>query len=279
MSEVPEVVRVLSIQSTVVHGYVGNKAAVFPMQLHGFDVDPLNTVQLSNHTGYKHFSGQRMTGDDCNELLKGLYANQLFQGYKYVISGYMGSVSFLGVIVEAIQKLIQADPSIVYGKVLPVDLNDVETLLVSVVCDPVMGDGGKLYVPNEFVSVYREKFLPLATVLLPNQTELELLTESKVQTVDDVVSACSKLHKQGPRIVIVTSFSVQEQPQDEILVLTSELTSEHQLCFMFKVKKFPGYYSGTGDLFASLFLSWYHKTQSVEKSVQNTYVHHLHSFH
>mmetsp|Transcript_19849 Transcript_19849/g.21943 ORF Transcript_19849/g.21943 Transcript_19849/m.21943 type:complete len:146 (-) Transcript_19849:117-554(-) len=70
--------RVLSIQSHVVYGYVGNKAAVFPLQLLGFDVDSVNSVHFSCHTGYKFFPhGEIMNGDQLRTILQGLESNGL----------------------------------------------------------------------------------------------------------------------------------------------------------------------------------------------------------
>ncbi len=106
--------RVLSIQSTVVHGYVGNKAAMFPLQLHGLDVDPLNSVQLSNHTGYKYCTGQKFDGAQCREIMQGLKKNGLMK-YQYVLSGYMGSLSFLEAVVEQIEELKRDNPDLFYG--------------------------------------------------------------------------------------------------------------------------------------------------------------------
>ncbi len=97
-------VRVLSVQSSVVHGYVGNKAAVFPMQLLGIEVDPLNSVQLSNHTGYKYCKGQRFNGEQCRDIVQGLECNQLVQ-YEYVLTGYMGALSFLEEVAKVIERV------------------------------------------------------------------------------------------------------------------------------------------------------------------------------
>ncbi|XXG83784.1 hypothetical protein AAC387_Pa10g1462 [Persea americana] len=130
--------RVLSIQSHTVQGYVGNKSAVFPLQLLGYDVDPINSVQFSNHTGYPTFKGQVLNGQQLWDLIEGLEANNLLY-YTHLLTGYIGSVSFLNTVLQVVEKLRSINPELTY------------------VCDPVMGDEGKLYVPSELVSVYREK--------------------------------------------------------------------------------------------------------------------------
>ncbi|KAJ1550397.1 hypothetical protein HK405_000710, partial [Cladochytrium tenue] len=165
--------RVLSIQSHVVHGYVGNKAATFPLQLLGFDVDPLNAVQFSNHTGYRHFSGERLEGPQIKKLLDGLEANGMLGEYTHILTGrshqarlnpftsanrYLGRASSLEVIAEFVKRLRAVNPKVVF------------------VLDTVMGDEGALYVPAELVPLYRDTLLPLADVVTPNAFEAEQLT-------------------------------------------------------------------------------------------------------
>lgn len=129
--------RVLSIQSHVVQGYVGNKSAVFPLQLLGMDVDVINSVHFSNHTGYAHFSGRhlRLSGDDVHDLLDGLEHNGLLRdAHTHLLTGYVGSTALLEALVRVHARLraAQSHPErFVY------------------VCDPVLGDLGKLYVPME----------------------------------------------------------------------------------------------------------------------------------
>ncbi|KAG8384152.1 hypothetical protein BUALT_Bualt04G0088500 [Buddleja alternifolia] len=180
--------RVLSIQSHTVQGYVGNKSAVFPLQLLGFDVDPINSVQFSNHTGkllislhsnslrpetrweviwYPTFKGQVLNGDQLWDLIEGLEANNLLY-YTHLLTGYIGSVSFLNTVLKVVDKLRSINPGLTY------------------VCDPVLGDEGKLYVPQELVSVYREKVVPVASMLTPNQFEAEQLTGLRVYLVGKI---------------------------------------------------------------------------------------------
>ncbi|CAG9838123.1 unnamed protein product [Diabrotica balteata] len=107
--------RVLSIQSHVVSGYVGNKSAVFPMQLLGIEVDFINSVQFSNHTGYKAFKGQILTENDLTDLVDGLSANDI-DVYSHLLTGYIGSESFLKNIIKVVQHLKQKNPGLVYGE-------------------------------------------------------------------------------------------------------------------------------------------------------------------
>ncbi|KAK8327374.1 hypothetical protein V6Z11_A11G178200 [Gossypium hirsutum] len=211
--------RVLSIQSHTVQGYVGNKSAVFPLQLLGYDVDPINSVQFSNHTGYPTFKGQVLNGQQLLDLIEGLEANNLLY-YTHLLTGYIGSVSFLKSVLEVVDKLRSINPNLTY------------------VCDPVMGDEGKLYVPEDLVSVYREKVVPVASMLTPNQFEAELLTKLRIGSETDGRKACKILHAAGPSKVVITSINID----GNLLLIGS-----HQ-----KDK-------GTGDLMTALLLGWSNK--------------------
>eukprot|EP00824_Muranothrix_gubernata_P007585 TRINITY_DN19649_c0_g1_i1.p2 TRINITY_DN19649_c0_g1~~TRINITY_DN19649_c0_g1_i1.p2 ORF type:complete len:247 (+),score=37.48 TRINITY_DN19649_c0_g1_i1:70-810(+) len=188
--------RVLSIQSHVVSGYVGNKSAVFPLQLLGFDVDPVNSVQFSNHTGYASWRGEILDGATLWDLVEGMETHDLLR-QTHVLTGYVGSPSFLRTIARIVEKLERQQPNLVY------------------VCDPVLGDEGKLYVPKELVGIYREELFPHATIITPNQFEAEQLTGISIHSQEDALRACDKLHQMGPKTVFITSTSIAT---DESLV-------------------------------------------------------------
>ncbi|XP_074308337.1 pyridoxal kinase [Silene latifolia] len=230
--------RVLSIQSHTVQGYVGNKSAVFPLQLLGFDVDPVNSVQFSNHTGYPTFKGQVLNGKELWDLIEGLEANNLLF-YTHLLTGYIGSVSFLNTVLEVVTKLRSVNPGLVY------------------VCDPVMGDEGKLYIPQELVSVYREKVVPVASMLTPNQFEAELLTGLRIVSEKDGMEACNKLHLAGPAKVVITSINID----GSLLLIGSSKKDKDQAPQQFKIMipKIPAYFTGTGDLTTALLLGWSNK--------------------
>ncbi|XP_065037751.1 pyridoxal kinase-like isoform X2 [Musa acuminata AAA Group] len=208
--------RVLSIQSHTVQGYVGNKSAVFPLQLLGYDVDPINSVQFSNHTGYPTFKGHVLNGQQLCDLIEGLSENHLLY-YTHLLTGYIGSVSFLEMVLQVVERLRVVNPGLLY------------------VCDPVMGDEGKLYVAPDLVSVYREKVVPVASMLTPNHFEIELLTGLRITSESDGLKACNILHAAGPSKVVITSLSIKEKVF---------LIGSHR-----KVK-------GSGDLMTALLLGW-----------------------
>ncbi|MCD7456391.1 hypothetical protein HAX54_031623 [Datura stramonium] len=131
--------------------------------------------QLENSAGYPTFKGQVLNGEQLWELIEGLEANDLLY-YTHLLTGYIGSVSFLNTVLKVVDKLRSVNPKLTY------------------VCDPVMGDEGKLYVPPELVAVYREKVVPVASMLTPNQFEAEQLTGSSITSEKDGQEACNILH-------------------------------------------------------------------------------------
>lgn len=231
--------RVLSIQSHVVHGYVGNKAAVFPLQLLGFDIDFVNSVHFSNHTGYENgLTGEVMNGDQLLQILKGLEDNSLLEEIGHVLTGYIGSITFLDSVLNVLERVKKYNKNFVY------------------VCDPVLGDEGKFYVPPELVQVYREKVIPLADVVTPNQFEVEQVTGIKVNSLDDAKKACQFLHDIGPPVVFITSVVFPNDSSDKIAIIASRRDPKTKQEEMWRIDcpLLPGKYTGTGDVTAALLL-------------------------
>jgi pyridoxine kinase len=255
--------RVLSIQSHVVHGYVGNKAAVFPLQLLGFDVDVINSVQFSNHTGYlKKWEGDVLNGSELDNLLVGLERNDLLKNTQHLLTGYIGSESFLRSVIRVLKTMKKHNANVRY------------------ICDPVFGDNGKLYVPAELVGIYKKDVIPLSNIVTPNQFEVEQLTGITVNTMEDAIKATNALHQVGPEIVVITSMLLQGK-KDTISILASQRlrsedgTSEDHL-WCIETPVLDGSYTGTGDVTAALILAWSAKDPSnlgivLEKTVSTMY--------
>ena len=184
--------RVLSIQSHVVYGYVGNKSATFPLQVHGFEVDAINSVQFSNHTGYGYWKGQVLNSNELKDLYEGLKLNNI-NHYTHLLTGYVGSKSFLEEVVNVLSDLRKVNPNLVF------------------VCDPVMGDHGKFYVPEALLPVYRDQILPLADIITPNQFEAELLSGMKITSEQDAFKAMDILHSKGTKSVVITSSELGKE--------------------------------------------------------------------
>ncbi|KAA8495203.1 Pyridoxal kinase [Porphyridium purpureum] len=240
--------RVLSVQSHVVSGYVGNKAAVFPLQLLGFDVDVINSVQFSNHTGYeKKWTGTRMSGQELDALVLGMGANGLLGQITHLLTGYIGSESFLEAIVALLDTL-EKQCDVQNG-------STGERNRLSYVCDPVLGDNGKLYVPEALIEIYRTRVICRASILTPNAFELELLAQTPIRTAVDVFTACGLLHERHgvPRIVVT---SVDDIEEGKLMVFTSERRKRGSWAqTSFEVDRLPCTFTGSGDLSAALILA------------------------
>lgn len=242
--------RVLSIQSHVVRGYVGNRAAMFPLQVLGFEVDAVNSVQFSNHTGYAHWKGQVLTSQELHVLYEGLKANNVNK-YDYVLTGYTRDKSFLGMVVDIVQELKQQNSRLVY------------------VCDPVMGDKwngeGSMYVPQDLLPVYREKVVPMADIITPNQFEAELLSGRKIHSQEEAFVVMDVLHRMGPDTVVITSSDLPSpKGSDYLMALGSQRMrkpdgSTVTQRIRMEMRKVDAVFVGTGDLFAAMLLAWTHK--------------------
>jgi len=230
--------RVLSIQSHVVCGYVGNKASTFPLQLLGFEVDAINSVQLSNHTGYGYFKGQVLTSDELKVLFDGLKSNHL-DNYSHLLTGYCGAPSFLKEIYNVLKELKEVNPHIVF------------------VCDPVLGDDGCYYVPESLLPIYRDEIIPLADVITPNQFEAQLLTGVQIQSEADAIRAMQILHDKGPSVVVLSSLGYQNDKENLYLLASNKETPNKYI--RMKIPKLDATFTGTGDLFTSMLLAWLHE--------------------
>ncbi|XP_062511164.1 pyridoxal kinase-like [Corticium candelabrum] len=228
--------RVLSIQSHVVRGYVGNRSAVFPLQVLGFEVDFVNSVQLCNHTWYKHIAGQVLESDDLRVLIDGLKANDLID-YSYLLTGYIGSKSFQEEVLKVVQELKDLCPGLKY------------------VCDPVMGDNGQMYVPEELAPTYREKFVAIADIITPNQFELEILSGMAIKTEQDALQAMKLLQEKGAKNVVLSSGELGREK--DIMVTMGR--SESGDVFRIEFPRLEANFVGSGDVFAALLLAWSEK--------------------
>ncbi|KAJ7807287.1 Ribokinase-like protein [Mycena olivaceomarginata] len=247
--------RVLSIQSHVVFGYVGGKAAVFPLQCLGYDVDVVNTVHFSNHSGYGRLGGTKTTASELTAIFESLQRNQLLLPDR-LLTGYIPGAEGLLVVADLVEKLKSEKPDLVY------------------VLDPVLGDSGRLYVAPDVIPVYR-RMLPLSTVITPNWFEVETLTDVKLTDLPSLRRALTVLHEhyRVPNVVIssiplaawlqaalpprLTSALDDSESPYLLCISSSANSSEGALSTVHAqtVPLLPGYFSGVGDLFSALLLA------------------------
>ncbi|KAJ9648340.1 putative pyridoxal kinase [Coniosporium tulheliwenetii] len=245
--EIPET-RVLAIASHVVYGYVGNTMATFVLQSLGCEVSAINTVHYSNHTAYKQVKGRKTTAEEISELYEGLKQSNLTD-FDVLLTGYTPSAEA----VEAVGRI---------GRDLKFHANTKPGSFFWVL-DPVMGDEGRLYIPEEEVPVYKTH-LRNADLILPNQFEAELLSDTKIRNLDTLAEAIQILHRthQIPHIVI-TSLRFTESgttvpysadyDSGTLTIVGSTARADHTpRLFRIDIPAFPVFFSGTGDMFAAL---------------------------
>ncbi|MDV6373702.1 pyridoxal kinase PdxY [Deinococcus arenicola] len=243
---------VLSIQSWVSFGHVGNAAAVFPLQRLGIEVWAINTVQFSNHTGYGAWTGAVFPPEQIAELVDGIEARGVLPGCAGVLSGYMGSGGTVAAVVEAVRRVRAVNPAALYC------------------CDPVMGDVGRgVFVRPELPDLIAAQALDAADILTPNQFELELLTGRTVHTLPQALAAAaelrSRLHGGGPRIVVITSLVREDAPADGIETLA--VTDDGAWLCRTPLLPLDPPRNGTGDVIAALFFGHYLQTGDVAASL------------
>jgi len=227
---------ILSIQSAVAYGRVGNAAAVFPLERLGFEVWRVDTVLFSNHTGYGHWRGKVLEPELVAEILTGIDERGVFGDCEAVLSGYLGTPALGEAVLDAVVRVKRANPQALYC------------------CDPVMGDAGRgLFVKPELPNFFRRRALPAADMLTPNRFELETLAETRVTTLAEARSAVEALLARGPRAVLVTSLDVGEIPPAE----TGMLLATEAGGWLVRTPRLPMVANGAGDLTAALFLAHY----------------------
>ncbi len=223
---------ILSIQSWVAYGHVGNAAAAFPMQRLGHEVWTVNTVQFSNHTGYGQWTGQVFTGDAIHDLMRGIADRGVLPRCDGILSGYMGAADIGTAILDAVAAVKAANPRALYC------------------CDPVIGDVGRgIFVRPGIPEMIRDKVLPRADIITPNHFELEYLSGRTVRSDSDLAAALHVLHERGPATILVTSFQGETTPKDSIDLVVSEAGNRSRV----RTPHLPISVNGAGDAIAALF--------------------------
>ncbi len=228
--------QVLSIQSHVVAGHVGNDAAAFTLQRLGIEAWPIHTVQFSNHTGHGTWTGQAFAAAHVRELVDGLDARGLLGRVDAVLSGYIGSAETGEAIADAVRRVKAQNPGALYC------------------CDPVMGDVGRgVFVKPDVPQFFAKTALDVADIITPNVFELGLLTESNPQTQDELVAASRTLLERGARIALVTSARAETDDDIATLAVTADAAWAVYTPYL-PLEPMP---NGMGDCIAALFLGRY----------------------
>ena len=237
---------ILSIQSHVAYGHVGNASAVFPMQRLGCEVWAVHTVQFSNHTGYGDWKGRVFDGPAIEEIVEGIADRGVLPRCDGVLSGYMGSADIGNAILAAVRRVRDANPDALYA------------------CDPVIGDVGRgVFVRPGIPEFMKEQAVPAADIITPNQFELEYLSGMDAQTLHGAKAAVTRVQATGPRAVLVTSLHTADTPPDAI----DMLAGEGGRFWRVRTPKLSVAVNGAGDAIAALFFVHYLRTRSAERAM------------
>jgi len=241
-------VNILSIQSRVAYGHVGNSAAVFPLQRLGHEVWPVDTVSFSNHLGYPTWSGRTFAPAEVADIVAGLTKLGVLSRCDAVLTGYLGDKGNGAVVLDAVSRVQAANPQAVYA------------------CDPVAGDRGSgLFVKPDVPPIFLEQLLPLADMTFPNAFELEYLTGGRTDSLTAALAAADQLRgRMRPgALVLVTSLLRADGPPGRIEVLAVNDAG----AWLIDTPYQDGPPHGAGDCFAALFLGHYLKTRTVETTL------------
>ncbi|MBV8191110.1 MAG: pyridoxal kinase PdxY [Alphaproteobacteria bacterium] len=225
--------RFLSLQSHVAYGYVGNRAATFPLQRLGHEVWAINTVEFSNHTGYGAWRGRTASAEQVADIVLGIEALGLLPRCDALLTGYVGDAALADVVLDTARRVRAANPRAIWC------------------CDPVLGDiDTGIYVKPGIDAFFRERAIPAADLVTPNHFELEHLTGGTVATMGQALSAARSLLK-GPRLALVTSLRRADAAADQVEMLAVTRDEAWRVCtplIGFEVAP-----NGTGDAVAALF--------------------------
>ena len=237
---------ILSIQSHVVYGHVGNSAAAFPLQRLGREVWPLMTVQYSSHVGYAGWRGRAFDAAMIDDCLSGLEAIGVLPRCAGLLTGYLGKAEIGEAALRALDRILAANGAAAYA------------------CDPVIGDVGPgIYVAAGVGEFFRDRALPFATIATPNAFELEWLTGARANNLQSARRAIAALRARGTRIVVTTSLHLDDTPAGALDILAADETGFWRV----RTPNLPICVNGSGDLFAALFFHHWLKTHDTRDAL------------
>ncbi|HEU0104394.1 MAG TPA: pyridoxal kinase PdxY [Mycobacteriales bacterium] len=237
---------VLSVQSHVAYGHVGNSSAVFALQRLGVEVWPVHTVQFSNHTGYGQWRGRVFDGPAIDEVVQGIADRGVLGSCDAVLSGYLGSADIGHAVVGAVAAVRAANPRAAYC------------------CDPVIGDVGRgVFVRPGILELLRDVAVPVADVVTPNHFELDVLAGTSTRSLPAVKDAVAAVQQLGPSVVLTTSLVVDDTPPDAVDLLASAGGRHVRV----RTPRLGLEVNGAGDAVAALFFAHWLRSGSIDQAL------------
>lgn len=241
---------ILSIQSAVAYGHVGNSAAVFPLQRIGHEVWPVYTVNYSNHTGYGAWRGPMIPAGDVAAVIDGIDERGALGKVDAVLSGYQGGDDIAGVIVDAVARVKELNPAALYA------------------CDPVMGNAKSgCFVSDSIPPLLRDRVVPVADIITPNQFELGYLTGLAPGDLESTLAAVDAARAMGPSTVLVTSV---ERPEADTENFLEMIAVDDKGAWIVTTPRLPFKRNGSGDVAAALFTGHYIRSRDAADALART---------
>jgi pyridoxine kinase len=240
--------QILSIQSQVAFGYVGNSAAVFPLQRLGHEVWPVLTVNFSNHTGYGEWRGPVLAATDVEAVITGIDERGALSTVSAVLSGYQGDPAVGAVVLDAVKRVKELNPRALYA------------------CDPVMGDVGRgMFVRPGIPEFMRDSVVPAADIITPNHFELNFLAGvEQTSTLDEVLDAVDRVRATGPSNVLVTSVVTGSAREIDLVAVDAAGA------WAITTPLLPISPNGGGDVTAAVYLAHLLSTGSTPEALGRT---------
>ena len=243
------VTTILSIQSSVAYGHVGNSAVTFPLMRMGVEVWPVITVHFSNHTGYESWRGPLLSPTDLRDVIRGIDERGVLGDVDAVLSGYQGREDIGAMILDAVALVKQRNRAAIYC------------------CDPVLGDEDRgSYVRPGIAEFMRQRVVPAAQIITPNQFELTALTGLPVVTMEDVLQAADAARSLGPEVVLITSVVRRDGPPDTIDMVAVDSDG----AWLVSTPRLPRSFTGSGDVTAATFLVTMLRTWDLAAALAHT---------
>ncbi|KAH0788508.1 pyridoxal kinase [Histomonas meleagridis] len=217
---------VLSINSYVVHGYVGNKSIVFAIELHGINVDPLNLIQLSNHCGYPVAKGSALSESELKAIFDDLEKNEISPNITHVITGYIKEEF----IFNEVENFLKKNPHVHY------------------IFDPILGNSKGFYVPQNVLN-FQQKLLPLAETIVPNSFEAKQITQLPMNNPIELLAIVKKLHSYGIKNVVIKNT---DQLSKRYVFFSFENGNKQIVIEMPTISQ---KFCGAGDLFVGILVA------------------------
>src|SRR5215210_7787368 len=239
---------VLSIQSSVAYGHVGNSAATFPLMRIGVEVWPVLTVHFSNHTGYPSWRGPLLAATDVADVVRGITERGVLGQVNAVLSGYQGDPEVGKIILETVAKVRRQNPDAIYC------------------CDPVMGDVDRgFYVRDGIPELMRDRVVPTAQLITPNQFELEALTGRVAGSQAELLTAADAARELGPETVLVTSVVLTDADPTTMAMVAVDGSGAWSVM----TPRLGRSFTGAGDLTAAVFLAYLLRTRDVPTALES----------